>query len=613
MAADEPNQSYFPSARVRLLVRVEDFGNPKVPPPPFRPPHLRRGVGLTKDSTSKLTVEFVNGVWKLSGPGSTHNQLGSPQQQQASSDGLSVVGEGIIPSAAQLKLNGIRTASTLSVTIPFLALPLDPRAIRAVAIEYYLGCVSAEDYQRGIRGEVRSDNSSSGALDAGLPLHVIPDTYVDPYGHQRTNLRFQGWVDTWETTFPENDENSVQLECCDNTRQLLDQDAPMQLHIEPKVRIDQAIANYLANFPQFTGLSVQYLPMIDPSRIPTLGAAYGKTAFQPHFGPPPAGGGGTAGGGSAENKLKVWDYLTDVTKAVGHLVRMVGTTIIVQRPRTIFDSALAARTDDPFHGRNLPSGPTLQRRLYVYGHNVTELKIKRKYAKNVPKNVEVRSYDPMNKLLLVVRYPSLAQTKSEPKRLQTKPHPGDANDQAWHVQNVQGVRDKKTLSFIAQGIYEQIGRGELEIKLLTKNLGSFGGGNLDPDALDLQVGDAVDIEINRQSDGTTIPNSVSDIQKELHDHPVDYLTSIGYSKAFANAYTSAIQNASGIPTTFRCKSIGIDWDMTSAGVTLDIELMNYVEVRANQDLEAADQITNADETNAAAQNNQPVNVIVADE
>lgn len=602
MPADEPEQSYYPSARVRLIIRLEDFGNPKVPSPPKKPAQIRRGVGRTKDAD--LTVTYDNGIWVLLGKGDDPNHLGSPQQQQASSDNLTHVVDGIIPSRATLRRNGMRTASTLSLTLPFVDLPLDPRCVRAVAVQYYLGCVTAADYQAGIRGEVRTDASSN---SVGLALHVVPDKYVDGFGRARDNLRFEGWVDEWEALFPENDANEVQIECTDNTRLVLEQDAPPRLSLEPKVRIDQAIANYLANFPQFRGLSVAYAPKIDVSQIPKLGAALGKTAFQPHLGPPPAGAGGAGGAGGAASKLKVWDYLTDMCAIIGHNIRMVGTTLVVQRPRTLYDARFEGRDDDSFTGRRLPSGRVLTRRLYVYGHNLTELKIKRKFTTYVPRNVEIRSYDPAHKRTIVVRYPANAKDKR-----QTKPQPGDANEQSWWVISRPGIRDEKTARLVAQSIYEFQGRNELEVRFLTKNLASFGGGNLDPDALDVLPGDPIDVEVQRQADGTAIPNTVADIQSQMQTRPQEFLKSLGYSDKFAKAYATAIQSV-GLPTTFRCKTVGIDWDMESSGVSIDFEAMNYIEVRANQDLESDEQITPDQVQTAASGAKQPTTVNVNEE
>lgn len=596
MARDDVEQSYYPSARVRLLIRFEDFNNPKLVKPPTLPAHLRRGVGKSKDAN--LTVVLNDGVWELTGDGSSKNRIGSPQQQIASDDGLTHVIDGIIPSRAVLRLNGMRTAATLSLTIPYIDLPIDPRCVRSVAVQFYLGCVTPEDYQRGIDGEVRTDD----IRNARIPRHIIADEYTDQYGRRRSNLRFEGWVDDWEDSFAESDALSLQLECTDNTRLLLDQDAPPQLSVDPKVRLDQAIANYLANFPQFRGLSVVYAPKVAASKIPILNVAIAKGVGKRDAGPSPVGGGGAAGTGGAASKLKVWDYLTDVCGFVGHNIRMIGTTVVIQRPRTMFDRRFQKRADDPFTGRILPSGRLLQRRLYVYGKNLSELKIKRRFTTAVPRNVEIRSYDTSKKRTLVVRYPDKG------KRL-SKPIPGNQNEQTWWVITRPEIRDEKTARIVAQSIYESQGRTELIVRLITKNLASFGGGNLDPDALDLMPGDPIDVEMTVQRDGMNEPTTLGDIQAAMAKSAQDYLQRLGYSASFGAAYAQALRSI-GLVSTFRCKTFGIDWDMESNGVTLDIEAMNYIEIRNDQDLPAEDQITPADVADAAAAGTGPVTVTV---
>lgn len=599
MAREEPIQTYYPSARVRFIVRFEDFGREDVPKPPEKPPQLRRGVGAVKATTPALNVVDREGALVLVAPGDDPSHLGSPQQQVSSQDGLTHVIDGIIPTRAQLRRNGIRTASTMSIAVPFLDFPFDPRALRSVGVQYFLGCVAAADYQRGIRGEVRSDATPAG----GLPFHVVPDQYTDSSGRLRTNLRFEGWIDNLDDEWPEEDAPEVTFECTDNTRLLIDQEAPPRLTVDPKIRIDRAVADYLSNFPQFRGLAVQYLPRVDASLIPKLETALGKASFPPKLGPPPAGGGG---GG----KLMVWDYLTDVVGAVGHNLRMEGTAIIIQRPRTLYDARFPGRADDPFVGRQLASGRTLQRRLFVYGHNVSEMKAGRKFAKYTPRNVEIRSYDPTKKRTIVVRYPQKADR-------QAKQIPGDASEQQWWVIPRPGLRDEATARVIAQGVYESQSRNELSYRIVTKALGSFGGGNLDPDALDVLPGDAIDVEVSRIQagggpGGGAAPSTVAMVRAATENRASEFLQQLGFSATLASAYQRAISTV-GLPTTFRTKTVGIDWDAESNGVVLDFELVNYIEVRADVDLPEDEQITPAQVQDAAAAGGGPDPIVIQDD
>lgn len=578
----EPIQEYFPSARLRLIVRLEDFGADDTPAPPDRPVTVRKGK---RDRGPVLDVAERGGRLVLVAPGEDPDAVGSPQEQIASRDRRTFALDGIIPRTAQVMRNGIRTADTMSADVPFADLPIDPRVIRSCAVELFIGTVTPEDFQRGMDGQLRSD--SSGIM---LPRNVVPEAWVDRHGRQRTNLRFQGWVDEMEDAWSQGDSPSVHLECTDNTRLLIEQDAGPKLTVAVDVGLDRAFADYLANYPQFRGLSVEYRP--GGEAAPVLKAALSKTKYRPKLGP-------AAGG----KDVKVWDYLTDVAGSVGHVVFVDGTTVVIQRVRTLYDARGFGRPDDPFvigGGRELPDGRVLPNRLYVYGRDISDMSFRRKFTAVAPQNVEVRSYDSARKRTLVARFPL---REGRQKRVS----PGDASDQVWKVKFVEGVKDEPTLRVIAQGVYEALTRNEIETSFSTKNLGSFGGGNLDPDMLDCHAGDAIDVEVLRgaleDDDGES---SVEAVHRMIANRGSEFLRALGYSEDFADAYQQALDHV-GLQTTFRVRSLGIAWDAESEGVTLDVDAVNYVEVRADQDLEASEQIVSDDPAAAA-----PTPVVIED-
>lgn len=555
MPREQPRQSYIPRARLELIVRLEDFGdktNP-VPPSPKMPPHLRSGKKKGGAFEDKLRVEKQGNRYVLVSPSSTENK-GPPQQQVKSIDERTWRLGGIVPLRATVNRNGPRMADTLSLSLMFRDLPLDPRAMRSIAVQFWLGCITAEEL---------------GEEAAGKRVVPCPDTFVDAFGRTRENIRFQGYIDDYEVTLNEG-APEVSLECTDNTRILIDQDAPVKLTVSADKPLDEAVADYLANFPQFVGLSVEYRP--GGVVVPSLGSALAKTAFKPKLGPPPAGGAG---------KMSVWDYLTDITSSVGLLVRFEGTTVIFQRPRTFYAGRGRARPDDPFRGRVLPSGRQIDSRLLVYGRNVDELGFKRRFSRMIGNNVEVRCYSPRLGRTLVARYPVGKDDR------QSKPVPGDKTDDKWRVVTVYGIEDEATLRTVAQGVYEQLGRAELTGKAVTKNLGSFGGSNLDPDLLDVQAGDSVTIEVQRDEPGLTAIGGSGGAGQAAA-----FLERLGFPSGFAAAYQATIANV-GLPTTFRVRSAAIDWDFEQ-GVTCDFEVVNYVEVRASKELPAGEEIPSTD-------------------
>ncbi len=198
-------------------------------------------------------------------------------------------------------------------------------------------------------------------------------------------------------------------------------------------------------------------------------------------------------------------------------------------------------------------------------------------------------YDCARKKTLVARFPLKGD------RVKSL-NPGNASDEKWIVKTVSGIKDEATLRILAQGIFEQVTRNELGCRIVTKNLGSYGGGNLDPDALDSLAGDAIDVRVMR--DGDT-GNSVQLAALATATRGADFMRELGFSDRFARAYQKAA-NHIGLPSTFRVKTMGGQFDGQSTGITLDFELMNYIEVRSDKLLPSGEEITAAQANDGAA-------------
>lgn len=571
MANEYPSQSYYPGARVAFIVRLDD---------PHRKRMNRNKATLPVTQTSSKypeVLDIVNegGALRLV-PRSVQGaqaaktaKKGTPfhlSVPNINDDPLTQVISGVIPNRASLALNGIRSASTLTLEIPFSALPIEPRMVRGVGVEFYLGTVTASEFQEGISGGSRATTTKIGpatVITGSEPLNIIPENYTDAYGNPRSNLRFSGWVDEWEVAWGES-QPMVRLQCRDNTAILIDTQAPALLALDPKIPLDQAFAKYLARFPQFAGLSVKYLP--SSAQAPTYQEVTAKAAFNPRFGAPQF---------MANGQGSVMDYFADVAGALGLVVRSdpSSATIIIQQPRSIYGDSFPTREDDPF-GRVTQSGLNIPYRLFVYGRNVLDLTMKRKYTVAGPTTIEVRSYDPVKKRNLVVRYPYKEERLERGLPGQILP---DEKIQQFFQR---GITDLKTLHRVAQGIYEQLGRNEIELNVKTRNLGSFGGSALDPDLLDCQVGDTIQFEVtaDAQTGELNAINAVEVAQRQAGSAKT-YVQSLGYSDQFAAAYAEVMRNALLMPY-FRVKRIDFSWDI-ERGVDIAVTGINYIGVRGD--------------------------------
>lgn len=545
-----PEQSYYPSARVRLAVRFDNPSrkrfNRNFPRSPVTAlsRKLPRVLDIVEDDGSLVLV-----------PRGTRDLSISPQRQDVSDDELTQVIDGVIPLTATLSLNGLRTASTLSMEIPYADLPVEPRMVRGIGVEFYLGTVTPEEFAAGISGQTRREGAGE------VPLNVIPFEYVDGYGRQRTNLRFEGWVDSWEVSHGDG-APTVKLECRDNTTLLIDTEAPQRLALDPRLPITRAIAEYLAVFPQFFGLRVKYLPT--GAEVPVYQRVLQKTAFQPRLGPMVTG-----------ERMSVWDYFTDVAGAIGHTVRFDGKTIVVQRPRTYFGGEFPPREDDPFRGRLLPSGREVPFRLFVYGRNVLDFSMKRNFTTAAPTTIEVRCYSNTKKKTLVVRYP-LKKDRLE------RGLPGSLlPDEKIVVFRLSGIGDQASLQATAQQIYEQLGRNEIEVTLRTTNLGSFGGSLFDPDLLDCKPGDTIQLEVTADGDTASV-DTTAEVEElgAVASRAAEHLRRLGYRDDFAVAYGLAKEAAKRQPF-FRVKRIEYQWDVEK-GVDISVTAVNYLEVRGDR-------------------------------
>jgi hypothetical protein len=381
------DQSYFPGAKIRLILRLEEYADSIVDPSTLQPPQLLKGTvsqnaPLTYQQDPTAPAGITRYVIAAAG---AQAAPGGPQAQSSSSDGLTQVVAGIIPHDAKMGRNGWKQGDTLDVAFRYIDLPVDPRAFRSVAIEFYLGMLTQDQFSQGVAGQTQT--ATQGQTQTATPVNMVPDTWVDSKGNPRTNLRFQGWVDDWDYEFSSEGTALVRMKCVDNTRLLLDQEMPPMLSIDVTKPLDQAVAQLLTNFPQFQGLSVEYRPAVPSGSIPMLSTSMGPSAYRPDLGGPTANkGGGTSG----TNKMSVWDYLVEIMLLVGHNCRVEGTTVVIQRVRSATSKGFPPRYDDPFTGYTWADGQVHPLRTFVWGRNLKSAKCGRKYTRTARKAIELR-------------------------------------------------------------------------------------------------------------------------------------------------------------------------------------------------------------------------------
>lgn len=568
MAREYDDRDFFPSAKVKLNVRLEEFDRPVFDLKKL-PPRNATTLAPSKDKPALDVVADPNipGAFLLQSK--NPSTPGTGQTQTSSADLLTYEIPGLIPKQASLGYNGVRIADTLSLTIKWTDCPIDPRCIRSASVEYYLGALTSSEFAEGARGVTRATAQGNVAIkNSAEKLNIVADGYTHA-GIARTNLRFSGWVDDWEVTMNDG-EPEIKLECRDNTQLLIDQKAPQKPRItRDGSKIDKSIATYLAFFPQFEGLSVQFRPTDTQDRDkPSLKDSLDGALFSSNLGggPPPSKGGGSSEG------MSVWDYLTDVCGAMALNVRVEGNLVVIESPKTLMNDQTPPRVSDPYRTRRVESG-TYSQRTFIYGRNVSEMSFGRKYDKKSPGNIEVRCTNPKRKNVLVGRYPNKTDRV-------ISANPGDgAADQKWKVIRVSlPLKDQAAAEKLAKAYYVAKNRTEFEAKIKTRDLTSFAGDALDTDILDARPGDGISLLIDHAGDGTVV--TVDGFMDQLASNK-QYMTDMGFSDAFASAYADA-RARSQFPRSFILRSMKIEWDIEK-GVDIDMTCANYLTARLEPD------------------------------
>ena len=590
-------QDYRPSAKLVLTLRIDELGASRTiqDAPVVRTTDIRG----TSDPRSPLVSQKDTSI-----PGVTRYKLvqrGAPVSPQiaakSSSDGYThaVV---VIPHQAVWEQNGLRTPDTLNATIRWIDMPIDPRVVRAVGVEFYLGCVSPADYADAIAGGTRTVRGAGGTITESLA--VVPDQFVDELGQQRSNLRFQGFADDWECDFPGDASSMIKLVCRDNTALLLSIEAPRNFGLDPARCERLSTSGGESAVPvrngahALRGMTVEYQPqrpigaggkvITDP--IPKLGAVMGQGTHRAGQPPTPS----KTGGATAE-KHTVLDYLTDQLGVIGHVVQVRGTRIILRTVRSFTTKEFTKREDDPFQGRTLPDQQVIKYRQMIMGRNVKKAKVKRSFTGHQPANVQVICYLPESKGKLVACFPT---TKD---RIKYALPGGGTSEQKWVNYFVTGVTSQAQMQVVAQSYYESLGRNELHVQVDTRNLASYGGGGDDPDLLDMRDGDTFELLVSRDPESPADVNKIESAQSQT-EACAKGLTDLGFPQDFAMTYARAYV-ASGFITQFRLRAMTIAWH-TANGVDVQMKGMNYIEVRADKSAAAGEEpgTTKATKANA---------------
>jgi hypothetical protein len=506
-----------------------------------------------------------------------------------------------VPLTAKIGLNGYRQAHKWSLEFDYRDFPIDPRVVRAIGVEIYLGAVKPDDFQGGIR----ETPATRGAPRRSL---VQPRTAT---GFPQ-NLVLIGVADSIASSFADG-RAVVTMEGRDQRGIFLD---PPYVgpSIFGKLDYSQPIHKLVQQIIGFHPLGPDITVAVNEDDwngpVPAVGAV-GKLT-RPNLGA--AGAQGrmpTAGSG---NQILFWDLITQYCYLVGTIpyfdYSVGGSSRLVIRPvRNLYDHKRAGidpRIKTPFADgkqreiRTESGNEALSIRRMVYGRDIADLSFERKLQGVKPHVVEVVCSDTSSKKrgrekLLTARWPDTGVIAERDRVTKAKvttvgPSGAAAVSDITYVP-VHGVNDVAQLRDIAKSIYEEIGRGEMGGKVSTKDLASFGAGNEDTDILRLRPGDPVQLLVDARALASRPP-----LETELTEHnrrPFDeevkeIEAKLGDANIARVLVACARNSVVELQSYFRVGNVNFSWDVKS-GVGVDFDFQNYVEARYRVDDDKANQ------------------------
>lgn len=575
---------YYSTCKVIFRIRVEDFKReaPRPAPP---------GTG---------DAEAFSGSNKLGVQDPTPSEV-----ESANADIAFTVGKrldyAVVPYSCRVTKNSYREADRCQLVIPFAKFPFDPRILRAAGVQVFGGSLRGDVFARQYPGV------------GSAPQLTVPDVNIE---EGTSNEIFRGFCDDWELTLDDK-EPQVRVSARDFTAQFLDEEIPPNqvVNIPPKLPIDQVIRliingskgvpqptdgktklPLIKGLPGVSGMGVVNEAVDDKGRplrpLPGLGDFHAPSWFDSKRTAKKNRSGG------AKSKINYWDFITDIVVAAGLTVYIRPGTVPVFLPGVGFAPPAAEivitnpRTYYKDAGANVPAGvrPDFPEgiRRYVYGVNVQEITFRRNLGGKVTPTVEVRSFDTRARQSIVERFPPVSKT--------TKAQPSAAGDRETvrvvTINGLSGERGRKTARLYARNIYEQLGRDELQVTIMTTSQTAFPirreraarSGIYKSDIFQLSPGDPIEVVVNLQDSGASPVGQVS-VANAFYSYGerqrADFLEKAGYNRQLASAIAASSVNPA-VQKEFRTQEVDYNWDY-SRGWDFRIQAINYLDVRNSID------------------------------
>lgn len=413
--------------------------------------------------------------------------------------------------------NDYTEADTFKATIDYKAFPFDPRCIRACGVT-----IAMEDRKKVFN----RDNSLA---------------IIEP---NEENTVFQGFADEGGIEFSD-ETRSVTIEGRDFTGLFVDVKRVNTSPIPLSSPIDEIIKGLIDEQEATKNITIDNRT---GSPLPTL------SELAPDFNP-------VTSVKNQERKETYWDIIQGIIRRVGLVGFIEIEKFVITKPQNVYEKK--------------------EIKQFVYGANIKDFKLNRKLGRSKNFNVKVSSLNIIDKKIETAMVPeeatdpkfvanfgntriTIPQLDKDGKKIDP---PKDADFITFIVKD---VKNKEQLITIAESIYEELSRQQIE--------GSFTTYEMEiPEEIDNQT---IPIKFSKIRNGTAIKvyfsqdeiNALSTNASE--DQKRDFLVKRGYPMSVAAAFANSLKR---INTIFYTKSVTFTMDQEE-GFKMDISFINFIEL-----------------------------------
>ena len=535
-----------------------------------------------------------------------------------------------VPKSASVEIPAIRKAGTFKLTFDFRDLPIDPRTVRSVGIEIFMDSVLAREFADGVtQVNPAQGNRSSIMSPAQRGSLLVPSV---------GNMVMKGLADGWHVAHTSRG-STVTIEGRDLTGMFLN--TPITYELVGDCPLDQPIDKVVAwivdKLPWSEKVQVRAAPATlwpNGKGVPKLAALGELQLTNPRVRQTAKGKKPRVSAGANQDKMNFWDLITRYCYLVGAIPTVTMkfnqgapdqgymATIYIQPSTTALDIQRLFRENKieagnvliPFadrNPRNVDNNQFVIRRM-IFGRNIEDMQVERKFTGKIPKPVQVISYNPSSKqkgparLLTATSnnqsfFPELHAGMTSTQRAQAlgntplvkdakasgrtgvSPRGNVGKEDVLRIP-IPGIIDQSRLQEIANALFTEISKGEMGGSVKTRSLASFGAGNEDPDLLLLRPGDGITLSVEARAldDRAPAVHPLVD-QKRLSAHALmqDMVNRLGVDPNLARVIVATMRNlVLELQDTYRVNTVKFDWDV-SKGVSIAFDYHNYLETRNN--------------------------------